>query len=49
MTITIKLSLPHKSLSPNGRAHWACKAREAGKQHAIDFGDRLWPTDKQTR
>lgn len=27
----IVLSWPHKSLWPNGRAHWATKAREAKK------------------
>lgn len=29
--MTIALPYPHKSLWPNGRSHWAVKAREAKK------------------
>ncbi len=31
MTASVTLPWPHKSLWPNGRAHWASKARETAK------------------
>lgn len=36
----IIVAWPHKSLWPNGRAHWGVKAREAKKLHA----EAAWAT-----
>lgn len=50
--ITIKLSLPHHSLSPNARVHWAAKTRRAKEQRkdagylalaATDCARPRWP------